>query len=76
MTIRGGAKRIFSPSTGTQLLERGGIDQVDLHVLPASWATAPACTTSRASPRASCRTWVGDDPNAVTNPPFPHHYEN
>jgi hypothetical protein len=28
------AKRIFSPSTGTQLLERGGIDQVDVHVLP------------------------------------------
>jgi hypothetical protein len=44
MTIRGPrsesaatarrAKRIFSPSIGTQLLERGGIDQVDLHVLP------------------------------------------
>ena len=44
MTIRGPrsesasrhrrGERIFSPSTGTQLLERGGIDQVDLHVLP------------------------------------------
>jgi hypothetical protein len=45
MTIRGlqsesastpptGAKRIFSPSIDTQLLDRGGIDQVDLHVVP------------------------------------------
>ena len=45
MTIRGpqsesastpptGAKRIFPPSIDTQLLDRGGIDQVDLHVVP------------------------------------------
>src|SRR4029450_897794 len=30
-------------------------------------ATAPAWTTSRAGPCASCRTWVGDAPNAATN---------
>ena len=61
---------IFSPSIGTPLLERGLIDEVDLHVLPRSSAPAPTCTTSRAGPCASCRTWVGDDPDAVTNFPF------
>jgi hypothetical protein len=29
-----GRKGSSRPRTGTQLLERGGIDQVDLHVLP------------------------------------------
>jgi hypothetical protein len=42
----------------------------------ASSATAPACTTSLVGPWASCRTWVGDDPNASTNLGFRTTYEN
>jgi hypothetical protein len=42
----------------------------------ASSATAPACTTSQMGPCASCRTWVGDDPNAATNLRFRTTYEH
>jgi hypothetical protein len=44
---------IFSPSIGTPLLERGLIDEVDLHVLPGLLGAGTACTTSRAGPCAS-----------------------
>jgi hypothetical protein len=37
---------------------------------------APASTTSRAGPCGSCRTWVGDYPNAATNLRFRSTYEN
>jgi hypothetical protein len=43
------------------------IDEAISRFCRASSATAPACTTSRAGPYASCRTWVGDGPNAATN---------
>jgi dihydrofolate reductase len=38
-----------------------------LHVLPRLLGDAPASTTWRAAPCASCGTWVGDDPDAATN---------
>ena len=50
---------------------RGG-----LHVLPRLLGDAPASTTSRAGPCASCRTWVGGDPNAATNIRFRTTYQN
>jgi hypothetical protein len=67
---------ILSPSIATPLLERGLIDEVDLHVLPRLLGAPPACTTSRAGPCASWRTWVGEDPNAATNLRFHTTYEN
>jgi hypothetical protein len=69
--------------------EAGLLEQLELHIAPvvpdrrgdlhacrASSATAPARTTSRMGPCASCRTWVGDDPNAATNLRFRTTYEH
>ena len=58
---------IFSPSIGTPLLERGLIDEVDLRVLPRLLGDGTRRYDVAAGPCASCRTWVGDDPNAATN---------
>jgi hypothetical protein len=55
----------FGAHTGKTTM--GLDDEVDLHVLPRLLGDGTACTTSRAGPCASCRTWVGDDPNAATN---------
>jgi hypothetical protein len=38
----------------------------DLHVLPRLLGDGTCLTAWRAGPRASCGTWVGDDPNAST----------
>jgi hypothetical protein len=52
------------------------IDEATSTSCRAASATAPACTTSRMGPCASCRTWVGDDPNASTNLRFRTAYEH
>lgn len=67
---------IFSPSIGTQLVERGRIVEASSTCCRASSATAPACTTSRMGPCPSCRTWVSDDPNAAINLRLRTTYEN
>jgi hypothetical protein len=67
---------IFSPSIGTQLLERGLIDEATSTSCRASSATAPRLYDVADGSCASCRTWVGDDPNAATNLRFRIAYAN
>jgi dihydrofolate reductase len=42
---------VFSPTIGRQLLERGLIDEIDLHVAPVLLATGFGCSTTRGAPR-------------------------
>jgi hypothetical protein len=68
LTLGASVKHLLNYS-GPQQPQRGLVGKVLSDM-------APASTTSRAGPCASCRTWVGDNPNAATNLRFRIAYEN
>jgi dihydrofolate reductase len=48
---------VFAPTIGRQLLERGLIDEIDLHIAPTSWGTASVSTTTPAVIRSGYFLW-------------------
>lgn len=67
---------IFSPSIGTQLLERGLIDEVDLHVPPRLLGAGTRLYDVAGGSMRKLQNLVGDDPNAAANLRSRTTYEN
>lgn len=67
---------VHSPSIGAQLLERGLIDEIDLHVMPVLLGDGIRLYDVAGTALITLQNLVGDDPNAVTNLRFRPTYEN